>query len=582
MLSVTQRIKTVSQPKGGYLPVKSLEKRYYRDGNTIDTTCQSYRAYSNIQGMAVDYLTRLMCGFPVEKVFRISIAGAKKVNEYEKAMDLINRVKGLDYASIIATCKLTGYDVAFRRGPLFFSSVDNINPDKSLVNNIEIMVKRGIKFLHKHGKVLDVGITFEGGYSKLVSSGDGDFLTSDGLWDFKTSLYEPNSSETLQILMYYAMAVHSRQTIYQNINKIGLFNPLKNILYFVPVDSIKDEIMTTVGHDVLGYNYPENKKTWKDARGEDCQVFLDYINQKERELTPTDFDPNCFEDGIYDISIDDYGTFCLSYLERERSKLPYTEKVLFLKNSDFLMFISVSASGGYYLLHGGHIKKLDKPVRYYYDNMAKYANAVLSVFTPYWDFLEAIGKRLRRIKPDIELLQKGEYEKINAIRKAGGREIISFDSYVEKCDWDYKSAMSHFEGRIHGCIIDLDYFNHIYVNPYDGTITPYHAESMDSKQVYSNLASLIADKRPEMLPGLKNSREEIFAALLPQKDIQGKSLELLLSEKIDTTSEVVNDTGMYAASRIMKGLQYIFDFNLICDWYDDILYSNSLPEPKNN
>ena len=41
--------------------------RYYRDGNTIDTTSTSYQAYSSIQGMAVDYLTRFMCGFPVEK-----------------------------------------------------------------------------------------------------------------------------------------------------------------------------------------------------------------------------------------------------------------------------------------------------------------------------------------------------------------------------------------------------------------------------------------------------------------------------------------------------------------------------------
>ena len=55
-----------------------------------------------------------------------------------------------------------------------------------------------------------------------------------------------------------------------------------------------------------------------------------------------------------------------------------------------------------------------------------------------------------------------------------------------------------------------------------------------------------------------------------------------MSEKIDTTSEVVYDTGMYADSRIMRGLQYIYECNLICDWYDDILYFKTLPKPKNN
>ena len=61
MYSVTQRIRTVSQPRGGYLPVDSLEKRYYRDGNTIDITSPFYQAYSSAQGTAVDYLTRFMC-----------------------------------------------------------------------------------------------------------------------------------------------------------------------------------------------------------------------------------------------------------------------------------------------------------------------------------------------------------------------------------------------------------------------------------------------------------------------------------------------------------------------------------------
>lgn len=47
------------------------------------------------------------------------------------------------------------------------------------------------------------GFTFKGGYSPIVTAGDGDYLTKDTLWDFKVSKKELNSKHTLQLLMYY-------------------------------------------------------------------------------------------------------------------------------------------------------------------------------------------------------------------------------------------------------------------------------------------------------------------------------------------------------------------------------------------
>lgn len=583
MLSVTQRIRTISQPRGGYLPVKTLEKRYYRDGNTIDTTSTSYQAYSSIQGMAVDYLTRFMCGFPVEKVFCVSLAGAIKVNEIDNARELMSKIKGLDDDSITAACKLSGYDAAFRRGTEYYVNIKKISPDHSVINNVRIMVKRGIHFLKKHGRVIDVGFTFEGGYTKLVSSGDGDFLTSDGIWDFKTSLHDPNSAETLQVLMYYALAVHSEDKKYKGIKTLGLFNPLKNISYFISTEKIDDEIMKEVCHDVIGYCVSDEARYWRNSRGEDARVISDYLAKKERENTPTDFNPNCYEDGIHDISVDDYWTFLQRINFIDRPKFPHTERVLFLKNSGFFMFISVSSSGGLCLLHGGHLKKLDKTAQYYYENLAKYANTILSIMTPYWTFLEQFGKKLRGIEPNLELLQKEKYQKICSQMQRMGKEIISFDSFLKrKHDWVYDSALMRFEGRIHGCIVDLDFYNHIYINPYDGTITPYYAESMVSKYVYSNIASLLADKRPEMLPDYISRQNKNIAALIEDNGQKNNSLEPVLSERISTESELVCDTGMYSASKIMMGLQYIYDSNWVCDWYDDILYSKTLPKPENN
>ena len=71
------------------------------------------------------------------------------------------------------------------------------------------------------------GFTFEGGYTDIVSSGDGDYLTEDTLWDFKVSKEEPKSKYTLQLLMYYIMGCHSIHPEFQKIEKLGIFNPRK-------------------------------------------------------------------------------------------------------------------------------------------------------------------------------------------------------------------------------------------------------------------------------------------------------------------------------------------------------------------
>lgn len=51
---------------------------------------------------------------------------------------------------------------------------------------------------------------------------------------------------------------------------------------------------------------------------------------------------------------------------------------------------------------------------------------------------------------------------------------------------------------MHGCIVDIDYFNIIYLTP-RWKITPYFAVSMYDKDVYENVEDMLMAKRPEML-----------------------------------------------------------------------------------
>ena len=169
-------------------------------GEGIEALYSEENIRANLIGLTVDYLTRFMSGTPLDDAFKISFMGASIIGEQNKAKELIYDVKGLDDASIINAVKLAGFDVCFRAGIIGYRPVDEIQPDAMTIDNVRVMVKRSLEFLDYYGpKVLD-GFTFEGGYTELVSSGDGDFTTSDTLWDFKVSKDKPKKRVYIAIV----------------------------------------------------------------------------------------------------------------------------------------------------------------------------------------------------------------------------------------------------------------------------------------------------------------------------------------------------------------------------------------------
>ena len=198
--SVTQRIRQIEQPRGGYIPPETLEVVSLGEG--IDALNPEENVHSSLIGTAVDYMTRFMSGTPVVDAFAISMLGAQCIEEDSTASRLMSGVKGLDDRSIINVVKLTGFDVCFRSSPMGYRPVKGISPDEPTIQNVRTMVERALHFFDVYGpKTLD-GFTFGGGYTDTVSAGDGDFMTANTLWDFKVSKYRPSKEHTLQLLMY--------------------------------------------------------------------------------------------------------------------------------------------------------------------------------------------------------------------------------------------------------------------------------------------------------------------------------------------------------------------------------------------
>ncbi|WP_234028384.1 hypothetical protein [Arachnia propionica] len=249
--SVTQRIKQVKQPRGGYINPRNLTSIPL--GDDAESLNDKENVHASLVGLAVDYMTRFMSGAPVDDAFKISMKGASLIKEEEKAAKLMANVKGLDEGSIVNAVKLSGFDVCFRAGVVGYKPVDEIAPDEATIENIRVMVERSLRFLKAYGpKVLD-GFTFKGGYTNTVSAGDGDFTTADTLWDFKVSKMPVKKESTLQLLMYWRMGLNSIHPEFLKIKYLGIYNPRMNMAYRIAVDDIPDDVVAEVEDKVIGY-----------------------------------------------------------------------------------------------------------------------------------------------------------------------------------------------------------------------------------------------------------------------------------------------------------------------------------------
>lgn len=172
---------------------------------------QEENIHATLIGLTVDYLTRFMTGLSLKESFKISLIGATVIDDLDTVVTLLSDITGLDDNSITNAVMLTGYDVCFRSSPLGYRSIFELLPNADTIENIRIIVKRSIQFLEQYGpKVID-GFTFEGGYTNIVSTGDGDFIANDTLWDFKVLKTKPKKRtySSVTYVLAYGVAFYS-------------------------------------------------------------------------------------------------------------------------------------------------------------------------------------------------------------------------------------------------------------------------------------------------------------------------------------------------------------------------------------
>ena len=536
MFSVTQRVKHVGQPNNGYVP-KSLF-----DITTYDDKLDLYdikSSLSSIQGLAVDYLLRFLCTHDKFKSFFSCICGAMHLDEvsgdtyeWDYVKDCLNNINGLDDESILNVCCIVRYDAIHRTSSTTFRPSHDVAFDVNLCKNIFVLVSRCLSFFNKNNlEIIETGFTFEDGYTELVSSGDGDYLTQDMILDIKCSTKSFSTQWSLQLLMYYILGIHSVYSEFLSIKKLCIFNPCENVSYICVIENIPDSIKYNVSHSVLGYNmlYDDFSK-WMDVNGSDMNLIRKFSSSVSIDV----FDVNNYDDGIFDISITQYWQYICSHICEYHDSynlqpaFKNIKSINFIKHGPYYMFVSVSDKDRYCLLQGGRRHKLYHSLDYYYENLVSYCSIVQDKLSVYWNILKQIRKKIVSMKSDIN----------------------------EKPI-----------GRIHGCIIDIDNFNHIFVSVDFKYICFYYAQlNYYDVKFYDSLYDLLFANRPDLLSSNLN--------MLSDMQEYGKKSFCIDSVELNVSS--LDVYRIYTFSNKLKSFDTLRDINLVQVWYDDFIQNSEL------
>lgn len=230
------------------------------------------------------------------------------------------------------------------------------------------------------------------------------------------------------------------------------------------------------------------------------------------------FDPFIsYEDGIYEITKFDYILFYRARRMSMQLSREYSTIYLLKKNNNYC-FLARLKSGKLSILNGGRGNSLSvKDVDYYYNLMDEMVDTVTSPLNQYTSIQKQIS---------------------DAVKSFGGL------------------------GRIHGCIVDIDFYNHIYVNPFDLTIKGYYALDMVKKWVYTSIPAMLEKHSPNLYRNyqqlLETQSENALIPLVPKNRLESQP------------GEEYFETDIYKASREISRMQKIYN-NILCYWNDSLI-----------
>lgn len=241
------------------------------------------------------------------------------------------------------------------------------------------------------------------------------------------------------------------------------------------------------------------------------------------------YDPfEAWTDGIYQITPQQYMDFNagrgiqMEYFRQQGDIYALKQKGIYM----FMLQHGLSL----YLLRGGQKLNVFHGLEYYAANLEKYVEKIQMAFKPYRNALDKIATEVKRF---------------------GG------------------------SGYVHGSIVDIDFYNHIYLDPFDGYLMPYFAFDVTGRREFHSVQELL-ESSP--VPALGSDGKPLLLAYTKLLDTGGVSI-LAPTVKEDALAvvpmEVLDEKNIYAPSRVMKSIQYLLDKGVVRVWNDAVL---SMPD----
>lgn len=244
-----------------------------------------------------------------------------------------------------------------------------------------------------------------------------------------------------------------------------------------------------------------------------------------------------YNDGVYEITPDQYRAFYLYNGESIgigiiQKKIQAGSTLFMIKRNGFYGFF-IQDEHGMKICRGGRVKNINSITDIeYFDKSFNYVVATfVKAILPYYKVEQILSEEIKQL------------------------HIPSYNS-----------------GRIHGCIIDVDFFHHIMINPFDGKITFYYSPVWGIVEPFSSIEQLLVsvEKKNDLLA---QSREysESKNAVLSNKGLLISKTDSELTDLVGKTVVIDIKNSLYSVSQKMKQYQRLFTANILREWNDSII-----------
>ena len=230
-----------------------------------------------------------------------------------------------------------------------------------------------------------------------------------------------------------------------------------------------------------------------------------------------------YPDGIHTITKDLYQNF---YRSKNMNMSCNRDGTYSMIKRDSLYCFFYQNNNKLYMLDGGTIRNTSNHnLNYYFDNMTKYG--------------EAVGEFVKEYQSRLKIIS-------STVRAIGG------------------------DGHMHGCIVDVDFYNHVYLNPFDGTLTSYTATDIVNKYVFHGFESMLESKRKDLLSN--------YRKILNQ---EGTNLPVVFTNQTSYEG-YYGGTDIYKVSKLIYTMQHLTENFVIRRWDDALMTTTDNDKQKNS